>query len=175
MYDNKDQDLQNSILVLYVLGNFDIALTEQSLNELVLTPGLINYFSYREALSTLLKNGFVSAFSDNDGLMLYSITEEGRISLSNMENLLVPHLKAAYDEELLKAKSRVIRETSIYAYPFIDINKNQSVRCYIREKGNKIVDLKFPVPDQDVAEAICESWKRDAYGTLTKVILIMSE
>ncbi|MBR5059257.1 MAG: DUF4364 family protein [Clostridia bacterium] len=175
MYENKDQELQNNILVLYVLGSFEIALSEQSLNELILSPGLINYFSYRESLSNLAKSGFVSAFSDNDGLMLYSITEEGRISLSNMESLLAPHLKAAYDEELLKMKSRIIRETSVNAYPFIDVNKNQSVRCYIREKGNKIVDLRFPVPDQEIAEAICENWKTDAYGTLTKVILLMSE
>ncbi len=175
MYENQDQELQNKIIALYVLGCLDIAVTDQSLNELILSTGLVNYFSFRAALGEHVKNGSVALFADNDGYALYEITDQGRAELATLREMLSPALKNAYDDVLLHEKDRIIRETTVNAYPFIDINKNQSVRCYIREKGNKIVDIRIPVPDQDTADAICENWKKDAYSILSKIILIASE
>ncbi|MBO4363418.1 MAG: DUF4364 family protein [Clostridia bacterium] len=175
MYENQDQELQNKIIALYVLGCLDIPVTDQSLNELILSTGLVNYFSFRDALGELVKNGSVAPFADNDGYALYEITDQGRAELGTLKEMLSPVLKNAYDDVLRREKDRIVRETTVNAYPFIDINKNQSVRCYIREKGNKVVDIRLPVPDQDTADTICENWKKDAYSILSKIILIASE
>ena len=82
MYENQDQELQNKIIALYVLGCLDIAVTDQSLNELILSTGLVNYFSFRAALGEHVKNGSVALFADNDGYALYEITDQGRAELA---------------------------------------------------------------------------------------------
>ena len=67
MYENDKQILENDILVLYILNKFDIMITEKSLTDIILTPGLVNYFSFQDSLKKLIENNFVSVFNDNDG------------------------------------------------------------------------------------------------------------
>ena len=175
MYENNKQLIDNDILVLYLLSNFDIPISEKSLTELALSPGLINYFSFRESLGHLEKNGLIIIGIDNDGQELYSVSEEGKVAISTLIGTLSPVIKAAYDELLLHNSEKIRQETLVNAYPFIDINKNNSVRCFMRENGNKVVDLKFPVPDQETAELICKNWKENAYKLLMDIIISLCE
>ena len=174
MYENKDQIMQNEILLLYILDKLDFPISDKLLTEFVLKPGLINYFSYKEALEALLKNGFVSKAQGNDGQDIYVITDPGRVSCRSMEPALSQSLRIPYDDLLLKEKDRLSSDMTVSSYIFIDANKNLAVRCFIREKGNIVVDLRLPVPDRETGEEICALWQKDAYAVLPKIILAAS-
>lgn len=170
MYENEKQILENDILVLYIINSIGISISEKVLTEIVLTPGLVNYFSFQDSLQKLIDNKFIDVFNDNDGLALYGITDDGKVALSALESMLTLPMKNAYDQILLSEADKIKAEMNISAYHFIDINGNNAVRCYLRENGNKIVDIKFPVPDKDTALEICANWKSNAYDILSKII-----
>ena len=174
MLENNSQEIENDILVLYVLGQFDMPISDKSLTEIILTPGLINYFSYTTSLENLTKDNLITLTTDTDGLNLYSISEEGRQMLPSLISGLSSGLKQAYDSFLLKEKSKITLDNTINAYPFIDQNKNQCVRCYIRENGVKIVDIRIPVPDRETALMMCANWKTDAYSLLMQIMTDLS-
>lgn len=170
MYENDKQLLENDVLVMYILSKFDVHISEKSLTELVMTPGLVNYFSFQNSLAKLLENKFIDVFFDNDGLSLYGLTDAGRVALGSLGTALSVALKSSYDRVLLNETEKIRNETNVNAYHFIDINGNNAVRFYIRENGNKIVDIKFPVPDKETALEMCAKWKSNAYDMLDKII-----
>lgn len=174
MYENDKQILENDILVLYILNKFDIMITEKSLTDIILTPGLVNYFSFQDSLKKLIENNFVSVFNDNDGTVLYGLSQDGKIALMSLVQALGAPLKNAYDQYVDREIEKIKKETQINAYHFTDINGNCAVRLYIRENGNKIVDLRLPVPDSETALEMCENWKKNAYNMLVNITEIIS-
>ncbi|MBP5311487.1 MAG: DUF4364 family protein [Clostridia bacterium] len=174
MYENKEQLIQNEILILYILDNIDVGLSEAVLTDFVMKPGLINYFSYKESLDRLLSGGYVSKLQTNDGGEIFNITDSGRVSCRAMSSVLSQSLRNPYDDLLEKEKDKLSSAMTVNAYTFIDANKNLSVRCFIREKGNLVVDLRLPVPDSETGQQICESWKKNAFALLPKIILAAS-
>jgi len=174
MYENKDQMIQNEILILYILDKIGIGVSDFILTEFVLKPGLINYFSYKESLEELLKNGYVEKMQGNDGQDIYSVTDLGKVTCRSMEPSLSQSLRIPYDDLLLKEKNRLTTGMAVNSYVFIDSNKNLAVRCFIREKGNVVVDLRLPVPDRETGEQICNMWQKNAYALLPKIILAAS-
>ena len=166
--------IQNEILILYILDKIGIGVSDFILTEFVLKPGLINYFSYKESLEELLKNGYVEKMQGNDGQDIYSVTELGKVTCRSMEPNLSQSLRIPYDDLLLKEKDRLTTGMAVNSYVFIDSNKNLAVRCFIREKGNVVVDLRLPVPDRETGEQICNMWQKNAYALLPKIILAAS-
>ncbi len=174
MYESNEQLLQNEILVLYVIDSLDFGISDALLTDFIMKPGLINYFSYKDALDSLIKSGFVARVRGNDGTDLYVTTDSGKVSRRAMEPRLSLSLRNPYDELLGKEKETLASRMTVNAYTFIDANKNLSVRCLIREKGNIVVDLRLPVPDRETGDAICEKWLENAYALLPKIILAAS-
>lgn len=170
MYEDNRQQLENEVLILYVLSRFDISITEKSLTEIILSPGLVNYFGFQTALSNLIGENFVTAYTDNDGVTMYSVSEDGANILATLLPTLSDAVRGTYDGYLNKEKSKITMETNINAYPFIDSNQNQCIRCYIRENGNKIVDIRIPVPDRESALQMCANWKTNAYSILMQIM-----
>lgn len=171
MYENNDQKVQNEILLLYVLDNLGFGVSEAVLTEFIMKPGLVNYFSFRESLDTLLRSGFVSITQGNDGQDIFAITDTGKVSCRSMTPDLSLSLRIPYDDLLLKEKDKLRSDMTVSAYVFIDANKNLAVRCFIREKGNVVVDLRLPVPDRETGDQICEKWRKNAYALLPGIIM----
>lgn len=174
MFENDSQQLENDVLILYVLCQFDVSIPEKALTEIILSPGLINYFSFQTSLTRLLEDNLITGYTDTDGVTMYAISDEGRAILSTLSDTVAPAVRGTYDTYLAKEKNKITMETNINAYPFIDSNKNQCVRCYIRENGNKIVDIRIPVPDKETALMMCANWKSDAYSILMQIMTDIS-
>ena len=174
MFENDSQQLENDVLILYVLCRFEMSIPEKALTEIILSPGLISYFSFQSSLARLAKDGLVAVNTDTDGVTMYAVSEEGRRVLGTLPDAISPAVRGTYDEYLAKEKNKITMETNINAYPFVDSNKNQCVRCYIRENGNKIVDIRIPVPDKETALAMCANWKTDAYSILMQIMTDLS-
>ena len=116
----------------------------------------------------------VSAYTDTDGVTMYAASSEGRRVLSTLPDSVSPAVRGTYDAYLAREKNKITMETNINAYAFVDGNKNQCVRCYIRENGNKIVDIRIPVPDRETAMQMCANWKTDAYSILMQIMTDLS-
>lgn len=170
MYEDNSQQIENEVLILYVLSKFDVSITEKSLTEILLSPGLINYFGFQTGLGKLLDEKLIIAYTDTDGVNMYGLSEDGKRLLDTLIPTVSPAVKNTYDAYLAKEKNKIAMETNINAYPFIDSNKNQCIRCYIRENGNKVVDIRIPVPDRETALQMCANWKTNAYGILMQIM-----
>lgn len=109
MFENDSQELENDVLILYVLGQFDISITEKSLTEIILSPGLVNYFSFQSSLTRLLKDKLINILTDTDGINMYSITEEGLGILATLEGSISPAVRKHVRRISCKGKKQNIK------------------------------------------------------------------
>lgn len=171
MYENNDQLTANKVLILHVLDRLDSFVSELYLSEIMLTPGLVNYFSIQQAISQLVSMECIDRILDSNGLPVFCITDKGRDIAQSLSYMIAGGLGARYDKYIDENKDNILRKMNTNADVFEDEHDNYYVRCYVREGTNCIVDLKIPVGNRKAASAIAEAWKNNS----TKMYLELTE
>ena len=160
MFENSEQYTANKILILFVLDKFEMQMTDNALNAVLLGPGLVNYFSIQECKEDLIAKGCVERLLDSNGSVLYCITEKGKERLEQMKYMISGGLGARYAAYIEEHREELEHALTVNADCFEDSNGNTYVRCYVREGVNCIVDVKLPVANRKDGVKICEAWKQ---------------
>lgn len=171
MYENNDQLTANKVLILHVLDKLDMFVSELYLTEVILAPGLVNYFSMQQAIAQLVSMEMIDRILDSNGLPVYCVTNKGREIASSLSYMIAGGLGARYDRYIDENKEKISQKMNTNSDVFEDERGNYYVRCYVREGTNCIVDLKIPVGSRKAACAICEAWKLNS----TKMYLELTE
>lgn len=161
MFENSEQYTANKILILFVLDKFEMKMTDNALNAVLLGPGLVNYFSIQECKEDLIAKGCVERLLDSNGSVLYCITEKGKERLNQMKYMLSGGLGARYEAFIEENRTELEKSICVNADCLEDTKGNVYVRCYVREGANCIVDLKLPVADRKDGARLCETWKKN--------------
>ncbi|MBR5280723.1 MAG: DUF4364 family protein [Clostridia bacterium] len=162
MYENGEQYTANAVLVLHVLKCVGEPITDFYLTDLMMGPGLVNYFTMEQCLDQLTEGGFVTRRLDSMGIALYSITEKGEEMLSSMKYMLSGGLGARYEAYVRKQKAEISGKMHIDATCFEDSNGNLYVRCFVRDGLMGVVDVTLPVGNKEDGEQICTAWRNDS-------------
>ncbi len=174
MFENDSQLNADGVLILHVLKTVEEPVPDDTLTELIMAPGLINYFSYCRCLSGLIEAGFVRRNLDSMGKALYDITESGCSVLSSLRYMISGGLGAAYESYISNHKDDIRKRTRIDAGWTRDAKGNYFVHCFVREGLKAVIDITLPVADREDAEAIVSSWKKgasDKYIGILKTLL----
>ena len=147
------------LIVLYMLENLEITLTNSQITDFILDREYTSYFNLQQAISDLVSTGLISA-SKIENTSHYRITEEGRMTLSYFEHELSDEIKKEVLEYLapfqsLPSKRRILVE----ADPFENSHGGFSVRCTLTENENTLVDLTLAAPTQEAAIEVARNWK----------------
>ncbi len=162
MYENGEQYTANAVLVLHVLKCVGEPITDFYLTDLMMGPGLVNYFTMEQCLNQLTEGGFVERRLDSMGLAIYTLTEKGEDMLTSMKYMLSGGLGARYEAYVRKRKDEVSDKMHIDATCFEDSNGNLYVRCFVRDGLMGIVDVTLPVANKHDGEQICKAWRSDS-------------
>ena len=174
MFENGSQLSADGVLILRVLEIIGEAVPDDTLTELIMAPGLVNYFSYCRCLSGLTEAGFVSRNLDSMGKALYDITASGSSVLNSLKYMISGGLGAAYESYITNHRDDIRKRTRIDAGWTRDARGNYYVHCFVREGLKAVIDLTVPVADRDDAEQITASWKNGAsekYVAILKTLL----
>ena len=174
MFESGSQITANGVLILYVISLTGQPIPEDLLTELIMAPGLVNYFTMCRCLTGLIDGGYVVRELDSMGKAMYDITGSGSEALASMKYMLSGGLGAAYESYIINHRDDIKRRTRVDANCLRDAKGNYFVHCFVREGLNADLDITIPVSDREDAETILRNWKNNAskkYVEILKVLL----
>lgn len=170
---SQDLHAEDKLLLLLALDILDMPITNIYINDLLLQPGYMNYFNIQTALSELVEIGCVDRIPDSDGIPMYSINEKGREAFHEFSYLLPDGLATRYEEHIENNKDQVKRLVEVNASVFTVGKDDYFVRCFIRDKGTYVIDLKLPAASREDANEICKAWRENSseiYADIVKIL-----
>ena len=175
MYENEEQYTENKLLLLFVLDRLKIPVTDLYFNEIMLEPGMVNYFTIQTALGELVSHGCIDRILDSGGIPMYALAEKGREILRSLEQTIPYGVRARYVEIVTKNRAAIKRQMEVNAICFEDEQQNYYVRCFIREGLDRIVDIKVPVASKKDAGEICAAWQKNPSKIYVEIMRVLYE
>ena len=152
--DEREIRTQAKILILYILGNIGEAVDFNTVNDMVLQDGLVNYFDFANAFNDLLELGQIaeSAQSASEH-RLYEITPQGRSVLETYEKELLSDDKdRAYRHAMrvLAFKRDGVRQSC----RLTETGSGWTVTCTIADKQKTLFETSVYLKDRAFAERL---------------------
>lgn len=150
----------NKLILLFVFDKMESALSERTIIEMC-TAGnnWLNYMDCMELIPKLLDDGFICRISSSDEEPLYTITSDGRESLSSFY-ITIP--KSTRDEitAFVKHNSGKLRNRQECKSDYYQ-NKDGSYTVFLKilAPAQPMLELKFVVPDKKTAQNIYKNWE----------------
>lgn len=162
-------ELDIKTLILYILRRADMPITFETLTEMSMCDGALDYFELTGCLDSLFETGHVELSNG-----FYQITKKGRGNLEICESSLATSVLRNADETVDKIAFRLRREQ----YIDTEINKNEKdeylFSCRLRDDTGEILSLEMKVPNKEQAKKLETGFKENAeniYNILLSALL----
>lgn len=149
------------LMILALLECSDAPLSGPQLCDFFLEKEYTNYFTVQEALHELDESAFIKKEATHNNTR-YSITPAGTQTLSFFLDKLSEGIHSDIREYLNANQLAIREEASILADYYKAPGEQFAVRCQLKEKEHPRIDLTITVPNQEIAEAICDNWKQQS-------------
>ena len=149
------------LMILALLQRSSAPLSGTQLSDFFLEKEYTNYFTVQEALHELDESAFIRKEPTHSNTH-YSITPAGAETLSFFSDKLSDGI---YEDirEYLSENRLAIRETAaLVANYYRAPGEQYAVRCQLKERGNPRIDLTVTVPSREIAQAVCDNWKKQS-------------
>ena len=146
------------MIILYMLKRCDVPLSKSQIYDFILEKEYTTFMTLQEVFSELASSELVIEKTMGNRTYL-ELTEQGDETLNFFGNRINPEIKQQIDE-YLKANSMKLRnEASILADYQKTGESEYTATLIAREKGVNLVDLRFAVPTEEIAQNICNNWR----------------
>ena len=166
----EDLHAEDKLLLLLALDCLNMPITGMYINELLLQPGYMNYFNIQTALGELIEAGCIDRIPDGDGIPMYAINDKGRETFGEFSYLLPDGLATKYEDYIMKNKEHVKKMLEVGASVFTIGKDDYYVRCFVRDKGTYVIDLKIPAAGREDANKICKAWKENSSDIFADIL-----
>lgn len=140
-----------------MLDRVNFKLSYSQISSFILEKEYTNFMTLQQVIADLQDTELISTDASLNRT-LFSITEEGRNTLSYFRNrigdAIINDIDAFLSEKHLELKS----EASIIAKYYKTTSGDYEAELIAREKESDLVNIKISVPAKDMAESICENW-----------------
>ncbi|HIU75267.1 MAG TPA: DUF4364 family protein [Candidatus Pelethocola excrementipullorum] len=161
------------LIILYMLNKVSFPLTNAQISEFVLDAGYTNYFHLQQAISELSDSNLVTTETIRN-TTYYNMTEDGQETLDFFGKEISEDIRNEIDSYLKTNAYEMRNEASTVADYYKTTSQEYEVRCQVKERTGKLIELTLTVPTEDAAKAICYQWpekSQEIYAYLMKVLL----
>ena len=161
------------LMILALLQRSDAPLSGTQLSDFFLEKEYTNYFTVQEALHELDESAFIKK-EPTHSKTHYSVTPAGRETLSFFSDKISAGIYQDIDEYIITNRLAIQETASLLANYYKAPGERYAVRCQLRERGHSRIDLTVTVQDREIAQAICENWKKqstDVYEYLMDLLV----
>lgn len=138
----------NKLIILFVFDKMESALSERTIVEMCTTSNnWLNYMDCMELLPKLLEDGFICRLS-SDEEPLYSITTDGRESLSNFYINIPKSIREEISAFVKKNSGKLRNRQECKADYYQNKDGTYTVFLKIIAPVQPMLELKFVVPDK---------------------------
>ncbi len=161
------------MIVLYMLMRSDVPLSKSQIYDFMLEEGYTTFMTLQEAFSELSSSGLINETTVANRTYL-EITAEGEQSLEFFGNRINPAIREQVDDYLRENSIRLRDESSVLG-DYRKVGENEYVvRLWAKEKYEDLIDIRIPVPTEQMAQKMLEEWKeknQEIYKYLYDVLL----
>lgn len=161
------------LMALYMLNKVNFPLTDTQLSDFYLSKNYTNYFSYRQVASELIESKLISSETIRN-VSYYKITDDGIETIKLFTNKIPVAIIDDMDIYLSDNKYELRSEVGTLSDYYKSTNQDYVVNCQIKEGPNTLIDINISVPSEEVAETMCNNWKKasqDLYSTIMKTLM----
>lgn len=145
------------LIVLYMLDKVNFKLSYSQISSFLLEKEYTSFMTLQEVISDLQETELIKTDASMNRTF-FSITDEGRSTLSYFENRIGDAIIADIDAFLSEKHLEMKNEASITARYYKATSGEYEAELVAREKDVELVNIRISVPAEDMAETICESW-----------------
>ena len=145
---------QAGILLCYMLYRLDEPLDTELLYDIAVTGGIINYFTFQDAMQSLLDSGSIRKEKSKDG-MVCLLTSSGIECAKRLKTMAG---KSYRDEIVSAAKRAVIRHRNAkdVRVSYEELETGCHLLIDIQDGDLTLLELKLYAPDRQQAELLAE-------------------
>ena len=158
----------NKLIVLYMLQNSSVALSNSAMCDYILEQEWSDYFRLQQSISELVDSGLIVQ-QVRSGKTFYQITEEGRITLSYLEQDLQMDLRRRIQTFLKQNDAAAEQEVTCTADYYAE-GKGYTVRCRIIRQKSILLELTMAAPSPEAAKEICRNWPERGVPVYEKIM-----
>ncbi len=165
---------ENKILILYIMNQFKMPLTESQLIQFILEKEFMNYFVFKQHLSELIASNMIE-YNASEKYSYYIISKKGEETLEIFKKLISQEVKSILDTEIITKKNQYKKDSEIITNYVKIADFEYIVYLMAIEKGTPLIDLRLNVGSKEQAEALCKNWKNNSSEYFKKILDIITK
>lgn len=142
-----------------MLEQVDFPLTTAQVSEFILEQGYTNFLTLQQALSELTDAGLIHTQTIRNRTRLTN-TKEGSETLHFFGNRISDAIREDIAKYFTEQEIMLRNEVNITADYYKSTSGEYEVRMVARDKDYLLVDLTLSVPDEAMAQQMCEKWDK---------------
>lgn len=144
-----------SVLICYMLYRVEEPVDSEVLYNVAVTDGIINYFSYQDAMQSLHISGAVRTTAGEAGEKLYELTSVGVECAKRLKTIAA---KSYRDQIVTAAKKAVQRHRNLknVAVDYEPLENGCNLHVAIKDGELTLLEIRLYAPDRNQAEQLGE-------------------
>lgn len=155
---NTEEIAQNKLLILYILKNTPVSITNNELTEFILDKGFMNYFALQQYLGELSEGELIRL---NEDTLEYVLLEKGYEVLELFNTKIPEKVIEQLDKDFKLKENLKTIETQVIGDYFQKENKQYSVSLKLVENEETLFSLYFDVANEEMAQKYSKLWKEN--------------
>lgn len=147
------------LVILYMLEQVDFPLSNSQLTEFITMQDMASYFTIQQTISELTDTALIQAEQVRNST-LYTLTAEGIQTLEYYRNLIPEDVITEITKYLKENKLKLKENFSVRSTYEASKTKDLNAHFTITEKNNPVFQLTISVPDEALAEKMCQNWEK---------------
>lgn len=160
----------NKLILLFVFDKMETALTESTILDLCCYKNnWIDFTNCKQALISVVENGFVYKGDNTSGDSFYDLTAEGRWCLNNFYTRIPSSTRQLIAEDI-KTRRIEYRRRQDYVADYVKCpDGSYDVVLKIIEPTKTTLEVRFNVMTRNIAKYIERTWQNKAPDVYSKI------
>lgn len=174
MFDQDSQiEARHKLLILYILSEFKMPLTNTQLTEFVMELHFIDYFTLQQYLVELIEKSLIEV-SESGSAPNYLITSQGLNALSFFNDRIPQDIKNRMAKAVVIKRRSIYRDAEILS-EYRQVNEQEFIaHLRVEEHGHTLIDIELNLVTNRQARDVCRRWKENApeiYASLIRSLV----
>ncbi len=174
MYDDTLELAENKLLLLYLIQEIKLSVSNNQLTQIILENNFINYFTLQQYISELVNSNFIEYIETNKKHRII-ITDKGTKVLNLFRNRISQSKKETIDNYLKKNIDNIKKEISVTSDYTIEKENNFIVNLKATENDTILIDIKLNVASNKQARDLCTKWKNNSSELYSNIIKLLTQ
>lgn len=168
------KDDQIKLIILYLLNELDDSYDFQTLSEIIIWDGSINYFVFSQCFDELLNTGLIEKCDgETDQKAFYRISRLGKTSIEEVEGALLTFIK----ERIMRSATRLLafkKDGTNICSKIEEDQQGYQLVCSIRNKKINLLEIKMYFDNKEEAELLQTGFDQNAERIYSNILAQLS-